>query len=310
MLRSSVLVVVLLAVVTGFAMSDSSAASPGRNGRIAFEHFGEAGPPQIYTMTARGTERRLLTPGGTGSGLSPSYSPSGRRIVFVRYRKQRDLWTMRFEGSDQRPLGRTRRIDETDPSWSPGGKEIVFAVTRPASLEGIWTIGSNGRGRRRLTSGADSSPSWSPDGSEIAFDRYDDYTQTYNIFVVPAGGGAPTSLSTGPGVSDLKPDWSPDGSRILYVSDRPDTFQLDLWTMNPDGSDVRQVTDTPDRDEHDAVWSPDGRWIVYVGESSSHGSSSYQLYVSRPDGSNLRKLTHACRYCAIINDEPSWQPRR
>lgn len=78
--------------------------------------------------------------------------------------------------------------------------------------------------------------------------------------------------------------------------------------MHADGSDVRRVTNTPFRDEHDPAWSPDGRWIAYAGESSTHGASSYQLYVSRPNGSDRRKLTHACGECAIINDDPSWQP--
>jgi dipeptidyl aminopeptidase/acylaminoacyl peptidase len=171
-------------------------------------------------------------------------------------------------------------------------------------------VGANGRGRRRLTNGADSNPSWSPDGTEIAFDRYDDPTQTFNIFVVPAGGGTPTDLSGGfhpGGISDLQPDWSPDGSRILFTSDRPDTFRSDLWTMNPDGSNVRQVTNTQDLDEHDATWSPDGRWIAYTAEGKG-GADSYQLYVSRPDGSSRHILTHSCGTCAIINDEPTWQP--
>jgi TolB protein len=287
----------------------SSAGLP-RNGRIAFEHIGESGGGQIYSMTARGTKRRLLTPRRSGSYLSPAYSPNGRTIVFVRAFKQSDLWTMRSDGGRQRPLTRTAGVAETDPAWSPDGEQVVFAVTRPDSQQGLWVIGIDGRNRHRLTSGADTSPSWSPDGSKIAFTRYDSSTQIDAIFVVPADGGAPTALSSDPGVSDLQPDWSPDGSWILFVSDRPDTFQLDLWTMKADGSDVRRVTNTPFRDEHDPAWSPDGRWIAYVGESSSHGASSYQLYVSRPNGSSRRKLTHACGECAIINDHPSWQPLR
>ena len=303
MLRGSLLAAALLTL-----LGLGSATGHARNGRIAFEHIGESGPGQIYSMTASGTGRRLLTPGREASGRSPAYSPNGRRIVFVSSFKQSDLWLMRSDGSHKQRLTRTAGIDETDPAWSPDGKEIVFAVTRPAAQQGIWIVEADGTQRRQLTTGADADPSWSPDGSEIAFDRRDAATQIFNIFVVPAAGGTPTDLSTDPGVSDLQPDWSPDGSRILFSSDRPDTFQLDLWTMNPYGSDVHRVTNTPGRDEHDPAWSPDGRWIAYVGESSSHGASSYQLYVSRVNGSGRRIITHACGECAIINDEPSWQP--
>lgn len=162
----------------------SSTGHP-RNGRIAFGHIGESGGGRIYSMTARGAKRRLLTPGHKGSDLSPAYSPNGRTIVFVRASTESDLWTMRSGGSHQRPLTRTAGIDETDPAWSPDGSEVVFAVTRPASLQGIWVIGIDGRNRRRLTSGTDTSPSWSPDGSEIAFTRYDSTTQIDSIYVVP-----------------------------------------------------------------------------------------------------------------------------
>ena len=309
MLRRPLLLAAGLGILAGFGVQGSSAASPVRNGRIAFEHIGElSGGGAIYSMTARGTKRRLLTPGRGASSWSPSYSPDGRRIVFVSGYKRSELWLMRADGGHKRRLTQTRGIKELDPGWSPDGKEIVFAVARPASMRGIWVIGADGRHRRRLTSGIDAHPSWSPDGTEIAFDRTDALAQIFRIFVVPAGGGTPTSLSSDPGISDIQPDWSPDGSRILFSSDRPDTFQADLWTMNPDGSDVEQITRTPGRDEHDPVWSPDGRWIAYVGESSSHGASSYQLYVSRSNGSSRRVITHSCGECAIINDEPSWQP--
>ena len=41
-----------------------------------------------------------------------------------------------------------------------------------------------------------------------------------------------------------------------------------------------------------------------------HGASSSQIYVSKPNGSNRRVLTHACGDCAWLNDDPSWQPLR
>ena len=302
MLRGSLLAAAMLTLL-GF----TSGTGHVRNGRIAFEHIG-GGPGRIYSMTAQGTMRRLLTPGRKASGRSPAYSPNGRRIVFVSSFRQSDLWTMRSDGSHKHRLTRTPGVDETDPAWSPDGKEIVFAVSRPAAQQGIWIIGADGTQRRQLTNGADADPSWSPDGSELAFDRSDAATEIVNIFVVPAGGGAPTDLSNDPGISDLQPDWSPDGSRILFTSDRPDTFQLDLWTMSPDGTNAQRVTDTPARDEHDPVWSPEAREIAYVGQSSSHGASSYQLYVSRVDGTGRRITTHARGECAIVNDEPSWQP--
>ena len=300
-----------LAALSLPGQSSSAAPSSVGNGRIAYSHLGADGNhSQIYTTTAAGIHRRHLTASRKYSSLSPKYSPSGKRIVFVRAFRQSDLWEMHADGRHKGRLTSTPGIDEIEPAWSPDASEIAFRVDAPTALQGIWVIGVDGENRRRLTNGNDRNPSWSPDGSEIAFSRYDASTQIDSIYVVPAGGGTPTDLSDDSGVSDSQPAWSPDGSRILFTSDRPDTFQLDLWTMNPEGGNVRRVTNTPDRDEHDPAWSPNGRTIVYAGESSSHGASSYQLYVSNANGSDRRIITHACGECAILNDDPSWQPLR
>lgn len=143
----------------------SSAAFPGRNGRIAYEFIGDSENYQIYSAAARGAKRRMLT--HRRFNTSPAYSPGGGRIVFVRSGHSADLWTMRSDGSHQRKLTYTKRVAEEDPAWSPDGKQIVFAVESPASLKGIWVVGADGRNRRQLTSGADESPSWSPNGTEI-----------------------------------------------------------------------------------------------------------------------------------------------
>jgi hypothetical protein len=48
----------------------------------------------------------------------------------------------------------------TDPARSPSGQEIAFSVGSPAAQNGIWVVGVDGRGLRRLTTGRDVSPSW------------------------------------------------------------------------------------------------------------------------------------------------------
>ena len=311
MLRGSLLAAALLTLL-GLG---SGAAGHVRNGRIAYVHVGNGDRFQIYTVSATGAQRHPLTVGHRYSSYDPAYAPGGKRIVFVRAFKQRDLWTMNADGTHKRNLTSTAHVDEVDPAWSPDGKEIAFAVESPAGLQGIWTVGADGQDRRQLTSGADAHPSWSPDGSEIAFQRSDAGTQMDGVLSVPAAGGTPTDLTDDPSSDYLDPAWSPDGNWILLSSDRGDELsQLDLWALNlkavgPDPAFVR-VTDTPNRDESDPAWSPDGQRIVYSGHGSFHGASSSQLYVSNADSSNRRILTHACGGCAWVNDEPSWQPLR
>jgi len=305
MLRGSLLAAALFAL-----LGVGNSVGHVRGGRIAYAHVGNGDRLQIYTMTATGADRRRLTSGSRYSSYDPAYSPDGKRIAFVRADKASpDIWTMNADGTHKRALTRTTGGQETDPTWSPGGNWIAFAVEGPTPAQGIWLLRADGKGNRvQVTSGNDTAPTWSPDGSEIAFQRNDPATQIDTILVVPTTGGPPVSVSSDPGVSDLDPAWSPDGSRILFVSDRPDAVQLDVWTMSPNGTDVMRITNTPSRDEHDPAWSPNGRQIVYSGNGAYHGASSSQIYVSDANGTNRRKLTHACGECAWINDDPSWQP--
>jgi len=306
MLRGSLLAAALLPL-----LGLGSGAGHVRNGRIAYVHVGNGKRFQIYTVTATGAHRHPLTASHRYSSYEPAYAPRGKRIAFVRAYKQSDLWTMNADGSDAKRLTSTKSIDEIDPAWAPDGKRIAFSVETPAADEGVWVVDADGRNRTRLTTADDLNASWSPDGSEIAFQRHTFSPPTGpvdQLFAVPAEGGAPVDLTNDLTISDLQPAWSPNGNRILFSSVPNDGFELDLWTMSPAGGDRTQVTNTSNLDEHDPSWSPDGKRIVYVSESSSSGAASYQLYVSNANGSKRRVVTHACGSCAIINEDPSWQP--
>src|SRR3989442_2192211 len=76
-------------------------------------------------------------------------------------------------------------------SWAPTttGGRMVFASDRASTSvhAALYTIGVDGRYRRRLLANADGilEAAWSPGGRWIAFFR------SGGIFVVPAGGGKP-----------------------------------------------------------------------------------------------------------------------
>jgi TolB protein len=95
----------------------------------------------VYRCRPSGARRRLVT-----SGVSPDWSPGGRRLVLVRpapnLTEPARIGRLHVVGADGRGLRRiSRRGDLSNPVWSPDGRWVAF--------EGLYL----GVQRRRLAGG-------------------------------------------------------------------------------------------------------------------------------------------------------------
>lgn len=83
--------------------------------------------------------------------------------------------------------------------------------------------------------------------------------------------------------------WSPsisaDGTRIAFVSDLNGIPQV--WIVSTKGGWPELITALDDPIDK-VAWSPDGAWLAF---ELAPGSGSQQVYLVRPDGSQLRRLT-------------------
>ncbi len=118
----------------------------------------------VVVMNADGSGlRRLKRNVEPGNGGSPSWSPDGRKIVFVNLRDGNfDVYVMNADGSGQRNLTRHPSHD-SDPEWSPDGKKIAFTTKREGNFE-IYVMNADGSGQHNLTRNpaVDRYPVWSP----------------------------------------------------------------------------------------------------------------------------------------------------
>ena len=74
----------------------------------------------------------------------------------------------------------------------------------------VLVMAADGSGARQLTFAEswDRDPTWSPDGTRIAFARLIDVATRYDIYTVPAEGGAEERVTDDPH-DDMHPNWTP-----------------------------------------------------------------------------------------------------
>jgi dipeptidyl aminopeptidase/acylaminoacyl peptidase len=90
--------------------------------------------------------------------------------------------------------------------------------------------------------------------------------------------------------SASSPAFSPDGKRLAFVSNLSGLPQI--WVMESGGGFPQAVTALDDP-VGSVAWSPDGAWLAFT--LAPGGGMNQQVYLVRPDGSGLKRLTDGGR---------------
>ncbi|MFN8537523.1 MAG: S9 family peptidase [Thermomicrobiales bacterium] len=272
---------------TRFTHGPNTVAQPrwSANGRwLAFLADREPkGRKQLWIIPTSGAggEARQLTKGETAVS-DFAWSPDGTKFAFVRSEK----FAEGNEGSAVLEVGEGRVADDvvTLKRIRHKGDGAGFTNARRSHL---WVVDLEGN-ETRLTEGDhnNSAPTWSPDCTSVAFvsqrgDDERDFTDSNDLWVVAAEGGAARRLPTPPGPVDA-PAWSPDGTLIAYVGgDRPNAAGANdnLWVIPAEGEgEPRNLTATLDLSMNSGVsgdayaglsgsrpvWAPDSSAIFVI----------------------------------------------
>lgn len=144
-----------------FAENLSPTYSPdGR--RIAFV-TNRAGSPQVYVMSADGTDQELLVPyeyGLSGASFAPEWSPDGGALAFHR-QGGGSFQVMIFDLATDRVRQLTSEGSNEDPSWAPDGRHVVFVSTRTGRQQLHIIDLETARVRSLRTPGVALLPAWS-----------------------------------------------------------------------------------------------------------------------------------------------------
>jgi len=264
--------------------------------------------------------------GATAPGANGPIAFSRYRTFVLNRPVRREIWVANPDGSGLHRLTRVKPnyVDEY-PNWAPDGSRLVFTRCAPRSDAApawaadpctIWTVNADGTGQRMLTPRCragtaspcpvDGDPAYSPDGRWVAFDRDQSTGKAVDSKLLISN----TALAhtrvvftygRKPGVPEVGvPVWSPDGKWLAFEVCNCNGRRYKpvgvsaVYVIGVDGKGLHRVTpwklSAGARD-----WSPDGSRILITSTTADNGDpgpAGGNLYTVRPDGTDLRQITH------------------
>ena len=223
--------------------------------RVAFHKVLRAAPPYGKPMWSRLPAYDLRL-----GGMQPSFSPSGDRYAAADYVPSpvggNTLSIVDAATNAASPLFHEKERSVLGPQWSVKGDQIIF---------GIGHFGAFFNGFHDLFLGKP--------------DRVDGGAQIAMINVDSSGF---RELTTGPNNNGF-PSMSPDATLVVYRTFGPAGEGLRILNIA-----TKAVTTLTDGYDNFPLWSPRGDLIMF--SRLEHGD--YEIFTIKPDGTNVKRLTH------------------
>jgi Tol biopolymer transport system component/DNA-binding winged helix-turn-helix (wHTH) protein len=246
----------------------------------------------LWTMPSNG---ETFNPIGDVQGNDASWSPNGKRLVYVR---DYDLYVSDSDGANG------KRIAHLEgplfrPRWSPDGTRIrVTVYDFRTGLSSLWESGIDSGQAHPLfatSSGRDECCGvWTSSGKYFVYQSKQE--QTINLRLIREGdlsGIRPprtTRVTNGP-LDFLGPSISPDGKRLFAIGQ-----QKRGELMRYDHASGRFVSWLPTVSAEGLAFSKDGSRMVWCSYPEA------ELWLSRPDGTERVRLTPPGMFTAL----PRW----
>ncbi|QBB72003.1 S9 family peptidase [Pseudolysobacter antarcticus] len=149
-------------------------------------------------------------------------------------------------------------------AWSPDGKQVVVS-TNLTGRYNLWRVSAAGSWPIQLAQSDDSQTGavWSPDGKWIAFQSDHGGGEIFDLYAVPANGGAVVDLTNSDDISEASARWSADGKSLAFERKPKTATATDIAVFDWATRKVRELTHeaTADHLWQLVEWSNDGHFI-------------------------------------------------
>ncbi len=155
---------------------------------------------QLFVVDRTTGRYKQLTSEPEAAFRDPSFSPDGKKIVYVYKKKRTDraeieeMYVMNSDGSGRRklttypandPLGKEPSYKVGPPHWN-AKYDFISYQSNQAGKQSIYAVTPDGKKQWKLTDTKldEGWHDWSPDGDWLAFDSRDDASGRYEIMLM------------------------------------------------------------------------------------------------------------------------------
>lgn len=267
----------------------------------------------LWLLNGDTGERYRLTDDGSDEirYSSPSFSPDGKKIVYLRWEKSSGTQAIYLleSGSKAARIIVAGNWSISDHPWSPDGKKIIYtnavmmgSPADPNIARGVF-IDDLATGQTTMVQQASEHQAfydaqWSSNEAMVSFRDFcfECVGQFYSLNLDDGirfdWSVKDTDLWVG-----LDTHWSPDGSQIVYDQwdfYNPPASTYGVWAGNADGKDMRPIYTAEGSSAAFPLWSPDGSQIVFSQITVGLEDNAYQrradLMLISSDGKDDRQL--------------------